>query len=74
MARQAGSRWRVEAGGASPPFRAVTEGATDMVMPALDARGALVPTAVAGYRAAAAWTPATGLGVPDVAALCALAG
>ncbi|MEP7119555.1 MAG: protease pro-enzyme activation domain-containing protein, partial [Byssovorax sp.] len=47
-------------------FRAITEGATDMVLPALDGSGARVPVSIAGYRAREGWNPATGLGVPRV--------
>lgn len=50
-------------------FRAITEGATDVVLPALDEAGVRVPVSIAGYRAAAGWNPATGLGVPRVDAL-----
>ncbi|MFT3771367.1 MAG: S53 family peptidase [Minicystis sp.] len=50
-------------------FRAVTEGATDIVLPALDAGGAVRPHLVPGYLARAGWNPATGLGVPHVASL-----
>lgn len=65
--------YRLAAGGRSP-FRAVTEGATDITVPAFDGGGGVAPTVVAGYLAHAGWNPATGLGVPDVAALCSNAG
>jgi kumamolisin len=53
-------------------FRAITEGATDMVLPVLDARGARAEERVAGYRAGPGWSPAAGLGVPDFGALARL--
>ncbi|AKF07946.1 protease pro-enzyme activation domain-containing protein [Sandaracinus amylolyticus] len=49
----------------------ITEGATDLDLPALDARGRRTWKRVPGYVATSAWSPATGLGVPDVGALVA---
>src|SRR5262249_28070397 len=50
-------------------LRSVLEGDTDMVVPALDALGAVVPFRVPGYRTCQGWSPATGLGIPDGTAL-----
>ena len=50
-------------------LRPVTEGATDMIVPARDAQGAAIHCRVDGFVATTAWNPAVGLGVPDVAAL-----
>lgn len=50
-------------------FRAIEEGSTDIVLPGLDAEGRRRLFAVPGFHAEKGWNPATGLGVPDVAAL-----
>ncbi|AKV03506.1 putative periplasmic aspartyl protease [Labilithrix luteola] len=50
-------------------FRGIEEGSTDMVLPGLDGSARRRWFAVPGFRAEKGWNPATGLGVPDVAAL-----
>lgn len=50
-------------------FRAIEEGSTDMTLPGLDGSGRRRFFDVPGFRAEKGWNPATGLGVPDVAAL-----
>jgi kumamolisin len=54
-------------------FRAIEEGTTDMVLPVLDERGEVRAHRIPGYLPRAGWSAATGLGVPDVAALARLA-
>lgn len=55
-----------------PPFRDVSEGATDVAMNVLNAHGKAVIHKLSGYSAGSGWDPATGLGVPDVARLLEL--
>jgi hypothetical protein len=44
-----------------------------MALPVRDASGAVVMESLPGYLATPGWSPAAGLGVPDVAALVRLA-
>ncbi|APR82109.1 putative peptidase [Minicystis rosea] len=53
-------------------FRPITEGATDITLPVLDAGGAVRDHQLPGYVAHAGWSPAAGLGVPDVGKLVQL--
>ena len=50
-------------------LRAIHEGATDLELPGLDADGRRTWFRLPGFLAGEGWSPATGLGVPDVTAL-----
>jgi subtilase family serine protease len=54
-------------------FREVRDGSNEMVFGVVDAAGRRSEQRIAGYVATAGWNPATGLGVPRVAALCSRA-
>lgn len=55
-----------------PPFRDISEGATDVAMNVLNAHGKAVIHRLSGYVAGGGWDPATGLGVPNVKRLVEL--
>lgn len=51
------------------PFRAVTEGAADVALSAVNSHGRAVTYHLPGYECRSGWDPVTGLGVPHVAHL-----